>query len=77
MTNQDSNLLLTVPEDDLKKIESFSMSLLSMTNTYDLPESLVLLINDLVDEAETVRHRALFNYHVKDVVTTVNPHLPQ
>lgn len=61
MTIENSNLLLTVEETELKKIESFSMSLLSMSESYDLPDAVTSLIQDLVDEAEVVRMRALMN----------------
>ena len=66
MTIENSNLLLTVEETDLKKIESFSMSLLTMTETYELPDTVNSLIQDLVDEAETLRARALMNYHCSE-----------
>lgn len=59
------NSTLTVRETDLKKIESFTSTLLAMADSYELPEPFHLVLNDLADEAETTRMSALLDKEVK------------
>jgi len=65
MTTNNSTQTLTVAETDLKKIESFTSSLLAMADAYDLPESFEYLLNDLADKAETIRMSALLDKELK------------
>lgn len=55
---------LTVTENELKQIESLSMTLLSMVDSYDLPEAVSNVINDLNDEAESLKIRCLMEHHL-------------
>ena len=61
MTNVNS----IVPQDRLQAINSLAMVLLTMSEHYDLPESVNSVIQDMQDEAETLCGFASFNESVK------------
>lgn len=65
MTNDDSIEKLTVKHEDLKRIESFSTMLIAMSESYNLPEPVSLVISDLADMSESIRMSALVHESIK------------
>ena len=63
MTNVNS----IVPQERIQGINSISMVLLSMSDHYDLPDAVRLVIRDLHDEVETLSGFALLNEHVNNL----------
>jgi len=59
-----------VPQDRLQAMNSLAMVLLTMSEFYDLPESVTCVIQDMQDEAETLCGLAVFNEHVNKLKVT-------
>ena len=63
MTSTNSIQELKVTEDELKEIESFSMSLMSLSESYKLPDAVNQVIEDMADKIETVRMNSVLKFH--------------
>lgn len=63
MSNVNSIENLKVSESELKQIEALSLSLLSLSDAYDLPDSVRSLSEDINDRLESLRMKSVVEHH--------------
>ena len=54
-----------VRKSDLQRLEALSMTLISMSEAYDLPEQVKLVIEDIADQSEYISSLHLLEKHLK------------
>lgn len=50
-----------IPQDKVNELDSISMVLLTMSEHYDLPEPVALIIHELQDKAESLKSYSWIN----------------
>ena len=59
-----------VPQDRIQAMNTLAMVLLTMSEHYDLPDSVNYVIQDMQDEAETLLGFAILNKTVNNIKLT-------